>query len=45
MFSKNDQNVTVTTSVKHPMARKIMEELNGKMSPILKKPYKVEFKD
>lgn len=37
--------VEVQTSVKEPIARKIMEELDGKISPILGKPYKVIFED
>lgn len=33
--------VEVHTNVKEPLAVKIMKELEGKISPILGKPYKV----
>lgn len=39
----SDAYVTVRTTVTDPLCRKIMEELNGKVSPILNKPYKVVF--
>lgn len=35
--------IVVNTSVKHPIAVKIMQEIDGKISPKLKKPYKVVF--
>lgn len=42
-MDSNSAVVKVRTSVKHPFARKIMEELDGKVSQRLGKAYKVEF--
>lgn len=39
------QHIIIRTSAKNETARRIMKELDGKVSPRLGKPYKVIFED